>query len=697
MIWNIGNTLAPGSFRGILLSLVLFAPATHAATWICGDGNWNWNGSPLSCWDWWDYPDSGEDVWIVDTVLYKAKTVTYVNPGYNPALKNLYINSNSDTATRVYQAQDRLTATNEQIGADGKGTFEQAGGKHTVTDALYLGHLPGSTGHYDLTGPGELSTGITYVGYGGDGFFIQSDHGSSHDVTNGLILAYQGDVSRYSAYTLHAGDVRTGDTYVGYWGRARFYHSGGNHFVSNTIYLAYEAGSSGFYRIEKDSPDASLVVSNDLYVGHSGAGTFRLSSGVTEVTGTVYVGFNPDSGGMVTQTAGAITAAALQVGSTSGANGRYSLWGGSLSVTDEIIHSSGSFDQHAGTHSVSGGLVVHGGGLYELEDGVLNADNEVIYRLGVGTAKFVQSGGENHVLRTTQADGNLYIGQLSTLGAGSGEYELKSGKLIVENYERIGNSSRGLLTQTGGSNTAASLYLGVNTSGKGTYNLSEGDLSALVEVVGSEGTGTFTQSGGTHSINLDMYVGAFAGTGTFDIQGGALEVGDTLTVGTNGSMEISGGVVKADTVDLSVADTFDFLGGRLQANTISGSLVNTGGTLVPGFSPGLLTVDGNYTQLVDGALEIELGGTARGTEHDAMIVTGALDLDGTLQLIWWDSFTPSTGDSFDILDWGTRSGSFNSLSLPGLPPGLAWDTSNLYVDGTLEVVVEELIFADGFE
>ena len=181
------------------------------------------------------------------------------------------------------------------------------------------------------------------------------------------------------------------------------------------------------------------------------------------------------------------------------------------------------------------------------------------------------------------------------------------------------------------------------------------------------------------------------------MQGGVLEVWKTLTVGSNGNMEISGGTFKADGVDLTTAGTFNFLGGRLQANSVSGSLVNAGGTLVPGSSPGLLTVDGNYTQFIDGSLEIELGGTSMGAEHDALNVIGTLSLDGTLQVLWWDSFTPAFGDSFDILDWGSISGSFKSLSLPDLPPGLEWDTSNLYVDGTLVVGEDPPIFADGFE
>ena len=73
-----------------------------------------------------------------------------------------------------------------------------------------------------------------------------------------------------------------------------------------------------------------------------------------------------------------------------------------------------------------------------------------------------------------------------------------------------------------------------------------------------------------------------------------------------------------------------------------------------------------------------------------MHVTGQLTLDGTLHVSLIDLggglFAPHLGDSFDILSWGTRSGTFNSIQLPTLAGALAWNTSQLYVSGVLSVV-----------
>src|SRR5262249_8982142 len=49
-------------------------------------------------------------------------------------------------------------------------------------------------------------------------------------------------------------------------------------------------------------------------------------------------------------------------------------------------------------------------------------------------------------------------------------------------------------------------------------------------------------------------------------------------------------------------------------------------------------------------------------------------------------FTPAAGQSFDIMDWGSLSGTFSSLILPTLTVGLAWDSSQLYTTGALKVV-----------
>jgi hypothetical protein len=48
-------------------------------------------------------------------------------------------------------------------------------------------------------------------------------------------------------------------------------------------------------------------------------------------------------------------------------------------------------------------------------------------------------------------------------------------------------------------------------------------------------------------------------------------------------------------------------------------------------------------------------------------------------------FTPAAGDAFDILDFASLSGTFSVVNLPGLAPGLFWNSAELYSTGVLSV------------
>jgi hypothetical protein len=115
--------------------------------------------------------------------------------------------------------------------------------------------------------------------------------------------------------------------------------------------------------------------------------------------------------------------------------------------------------------------------------------------------------------------------------------------------------------------------------------------------------------------------------------------------------------------------------------------VASGGLLSPGngpTSPGTLTL-GSLTLTSGSQTNIKLAGTAPGSQYDQIRSTGQLSLAGSLQVLLINSFTASPGQSFDIFDGGTLSGTFSSLQLPVLPAPLGWDKSQLYTTGTLSV------------
>ena len=107
---------------------------------------------------------------------------------------------------------------------------------------------------------------------------------------------------------------------------------------------------------------------------------------------------------------------------------------------------------------------------------------------------------------------------------------------------------------------------------------------------------------------------------------------------------------------------------------VGGNVDNSGGSVSPGNSPGILTIDGDYTQGSGGTLLIEINGTTPGVEYDRLVVTGAANLDGTLEVLL--GFTPANDASFDILDFASVNNDFTTFTMN---PLFTWDVN----DGTL--------------
>jgi T5SS/PEP-CTERM-associated repeat protein len=126
-------------------------------------------------------------------------------------------------------------------------------------------------------------------------------------------------------------------------------------------------------------------------------------------------------------------------------------------------------------------------------------------------------------------------------------------------------------------------------------------------------------------------------------------------------------------------------GGALEgAGVVASTVVTNAGTIAPGFASGILEFTGNLALESTSLFSMELGGTTA-SSYDQINVAGSLDFDGTLTVSLIDSFNPSGGDSFDLFDFGSASGTFSTVSLPTLAGDLFWDTSDLYSLGTISV------------
>jgi hypothetical protein len=108
-----------------------------------------------------------------------------------------------------------------------------------------------------------------------------------------------------------------------------------------------------------------------------------------------------------------------------------------------------------------------------------------------------------------------------------------------------------------------------------------------------------------------------------------------------------------------------------------------------GYAPGGSTaaVDLGNAQFA-ATLDMELGGLQAGRGHDQISFNGSVLYDSgahlAVQLL--AGFNPVQGDRFQLFQYSQGPlGQFAQLSLPGLAPGLAWDTQDLYAGGWIGV------------
>jgi fibronectin-binding autotransporter adhesin len=133
------------------------------------------------------------------------------------------------------------------------------------------------------------------------------------------------------------------------------------------------------------------------------------------------------------------------------------------------------------------------------------------------------------------------------------------------------------------------------------------------------------------------------------------------------------GVISTRDTGVINADIVLGQGGVLMGTgSVGPSVLNYGGVIRPGFSPGKLTIDGSYTD-IGGHIEIEIG--AGGS--DFLAVLGALSLDGTeIVFKFVDGFAPAAGFTYDFLDAdGALTLANLHYSFSGLQPGFEFDVN----------------------
>lgn len=674
---------------------IFLLPATTATAvtrdWIAGDGNW----SEPSNWTPAGEPAAG-DIANISFSSGVAQTVNYDYTGPAATLNSLRVDLTGSLfqATVLSMSANELSATTEYVGENGRGTFNQSGGTNTVTN-LYVGFAVGSSGSYALSGAGTTANAttprISYVG-GGTGSLQITDGAVMNSVNSSI--GDQGNccgdgTSNGFATVSGAGSAwnNSGRLEVGRAGNGTLMIADGGTVVSSTGIIGAYNFANGTVTV--NGAGSSWLNSGNLFMSGDSFSDFSATSATLNVNdgGTVFIGSKLKLwfGAIVNLNGGTIRFNNYERDSNASFNftrGTIQLAGNRGVGTDAVI---AEFFGSAPTIAFGKGLAVEGvatlqrtvildGGtlsvgslvgpqLLDFRRGVLNITNEAV-SVGAGgtfaTLDVAESMTVNATLGITNTGlvtGDGQIGGTFTNAVG-GELRAQAGRSLK--LTGAANTNDGQIKLLGGElDFAADL-----TNNAGAFISGNGSLLSA----GLTNNGTMNFAG---TANIVGPVTNAAGGKIISGGGGATIFYDDVT---------NNGEIRTSTNGFTV-----FFGSLSGSGSFTGAgTVNIEGDLSPGSSPAAVNFAGDVVLGPDSTLQIEIGGTAPGTEYDQINVAGDLTVGGTLEVSLIDGFTPTAGQTFDFFNAANVSGTFSSLTLPAID-GLTWNTSQL-ATGVLSLV-----------
>ena len=642
----------------VLAATVLFAASTASATdlvWTGGTGNWNAAGN----WSPAQLPTTADNAIITNTGTY---TVT-LPPGSTGTAGTITVGGTSGTQTL---AIDRATLT--------------IGGASVINAN---GHLDFLVAQSVLTGAGNLTVnGIINWANG-----TMSGTGTTTIGSGGLLAIGSGGVT--FGRTLNNNGTGT-------W-------SGGNLTMSAGV--VFNNLSGGTFDITADgrlSGTATRPINN--------SGLFRQTAGT--VSTIVTAPFNNNGTLQVLAATLSLNLGGTHTGTMSNALGATLNFGGgshvltassfvtgagilSVSGGATTLTASGSFDAGS-TLSVTASNVTLASGCnvtaatLNIGSGILNynsAGSVAVLNLSAGTL-----GGISPVTVTgpLTLGGGTITNALVTAAGGlaiNGNTTLNGGKLV----------NPGLATWSAGNFTGANGAVFSNLFGATFNNTFDGILASGAGTTPVfVNAGSFLKTGATAPAGTTSIDFQFINTGTVEVQTNTLRYG--INQQTAGLTLLDGGGLSAQ------AQPIQLLGGSLVGTglvTVANlqNVINSA-TISPGLPLGELDISGNYQQTASGALNIELGGYAAGTNFDLVTVTaggagGVATLGGTLNITLTNGFSPTNGATFTFLTALSRVGAFATFNYPsndiGMQLNLGATSASIKITNLKPVVANPIV------
>lgn len=365
---------------------------------------------------------------------------------------------------------------------------------------------------------------------------------------------------------------------------------------------------------------------------------------------------------------------------------------------------------------------------------------------GSADTAYIENGGTAVI----GAGGTAYKLYLGNASGSEGTCRLSGGALSITTATSgpvIGNYGTGTFVQTGGDfDVSYYLMVGYNATGVGTFDISDGTVTAGGFVIGRGASGLVRQTGGNISVTecptIDSYT-IIEGNGRYEVSDGSLltemlslsggeivQTGGTFTAKStsdtatsfwlySGDVAVSDGTFSAGGMRLGVGETttckFSQTGGIVETGShlvvsgwagssedekvyhLSGGSLVAGAVTIGAFSRGEFRVTGataiaelgSYTQRGAGILATEIAQDGITTIH----VLGAAELAGDFHV----ADIGAEFARFDVLAAdGGISGTFGSVVLPG--PDWSWGIeggTTLWVEHVPEPATMALLAVGG--
>jgi uncharacterized repeat protein (TIGR01451 family) len=258
---------------------------------------------------------------------------------------------------------------------------------------------------------------------------------------------------------------------------------------------------------------------------------------------------------------------------------------------------------------------------------------------------------------TLTSSGTSSIGSAGSTVVVNGGITVNGGTLTI-----AGNSLTNSGTATIALGSTLQLQNGttLNNPAGATFSLNGGTIS---------GGAALNNGGATNIASNSTIATPLSNAGTINVGGNATFSG--VYTQTGGQLSLHAAITNSSSLNIN--------GGALTGNgVISGALNMNGGVLAPGPPTGIIAIDSAYTQSVNSALNISIGGNTSGTQYSVLNApqNGTVTLAGTLNVSLIGGFVPVAGNSFTVVSCvgsaTCRAGTFSVTNFPALPNGLVW-------------------------